>query len=489
MDSASVPLSADVPSSSFVVTPASIPASSSSASSSFSSQCSSSNVSSSPLPLQFLRQSADDPCGRFLSPPCLLVPSDRYEREPFPPIPTTATELQSLAAKQSGILADLESLASQIASRLGRNLPQVPKSKEDSVDLRELVEKQQVVLSLYGCLSIEMNVIYNEARIMLGHEKGGILEGSPLNVPCSPPKGPNSLSVWLNEFVGKGEESRLNKEYEVCGDVGGNVAVAMRVRDRMRVGIVSAWEKDNLECPTREIDILKEVGGKNFVVPLLDSEIFPAGVYFLVLPLFPDNENVGEEISGDAETRRKCIWQLLKAVEHCHNNGVIHGKISQGVLLYHPNSSLLTLADFSHATNQQYRFPPSNLPFTHYFAPELLEDPFAPFTAPADIWSIGIVLAEWALHQRLCFGDNRHTLLSNLNKFHDDLMCPHGKRLGSGWAAVDEEEKNFIWWLLNRPPSLRPSASTALGHPYFAGLTQEWKDWQEKLFATVVGFY
>ena len=108
------------------------------------------------------------------------------------------------------------------------------------------------------------------------------------------------------------------------------------------------------------------------------------------------------------ESEVKCLaMQLLSAIEHVHNNWIVHRDIKLSNLLYNAKGQL-KLADFGLARTLSHP-PPPNLTQTvvtlWYRAPELLLGSET-YSFPVDIWSAGCIVGELLLCQPLLPGKN-----------------------------------------------------------------------------------
>eukprot|EP00270_Netrium_digitus_P014497 TRINITY_DN4928_c0_g1_i1.p1 TRINITY_DN4928_c0_g1~~TRINITY_DN4928_c0_g1_i1.p1 ORF type:complete len:371 (+),score=7.85 TRINITY_DN4928_c0_g1_i1:39-1115(+) len=186
--------------------------------------------------------------------------------------------------------------------------------------------------------------------------------------------------------------------------------------------------------------------------------------------------------------------QILLALCHCHQNGIIHRDVKpENILLknYHPSNSShstgskencelclpssadckahqkmsclkglsLKLADFGFATTfSTDRMQVSGLYGTSwYMAPEVVTGKF--YGPEVDLWSAGVV----------CF-----TALGGFMPFfgHDDVeifqsIIEANPKMNCGrWLHISENAKDFVCKLLSREPKVRLTAESALSHPW-----------------------
>ena len=108
------------------------------------------------------------------------------------------------------------------------------------------------------------------------------------------------------------------------------------------------------------------------------------------------------------ESEVKClVLQLLSAVEHIHNNWIVHRDIKLSNLLYNSKGQL-KLADFGLARTLSYPPPAALTPTVvtlWYRAPEVLLGSSS-YSFPIDVWSVGCILGELLLNQALLPGNS-----------------------------------------------------------------------------------
>mmetsp|Transcript_35242 Transcript_35242/g.92201 ORF Transcript_35242/g.92201 Transcript_35242/m.92201 type:complete len:487 (+) Transcript_35242:303-1763(+) len=180
------------------------------------------------------------------------------------------------------------------------------------------------------------------------------------------------------------------------------------------------------------------------------------------------------------------MYQLCKALEHMHRNGIFHRDVKPENILLDLEDNL-KLADFGSCRGIY-----SKVPFTEYIstrwyrAPEcLLTDGYYGFKM--DTWSVGCVFFEVATLRPLFPGTNELDQLDKIHgilgvpdrivmnkirknsmhmsfKFRDTPGCGLAKCLPHGSAHF----LDVLAGLLEYDPDERMSARQALRHPYFA---------------------
>jgi cell division cycle 2-like protein len=178
--------------------------------------------------------------------------------------------------------------------------------------------------------------------------------------------------------------------------------------------------------------------------------------------------------------------QLLSAMEHLHDNWVIHRDLKTSNLLYN-NKGQLKVADFGLA--REYGSPLK--PYTHnvvtlwYRAPELLLGQKL-YTPAIDMWSVGCIFAELISKEPLMPGrseldqiDKIFKLLGTANEkiWPGFSQLPGAKKINFAIQPYNNLRQKFpllteaAFDLLNRfltyDPAKRITAAEALRHPYF----------------------
>jgi cyclin-dependent kinase 7 len=235
----------------------------------------------------------------------------------------------------------------------------------------------------------------------------------------------------------------------------------------------------------RELKLLQELRHPN-IVRLLDVYVHKNDVNLVLEYLEGDLERVIRD--GDLLLREEQVkhymLMLLRGLEHCHRNWVLHRDIKPGNLLIAANGEL-KITDFGLA--KVYGSPERNLSpqacTRWYRAPELLFGSRA-YGAAADIWSAGCVFAELMIRVPLFSGDSD---IDQLSKIFACLGTPRE----SDWPAMKElpdflpfepvpptplraifpaasaDALDLLAQMLRFSPAARPSASDALRHRYF----------------------
>ncbi|PRP76403.1 hypothetical protein PROFUN_15257 [Planoprotostelium fungivorum] len=243
----------------------------------------------------------------------------------------------------------------------------------------------------------------------------------------------------------------------------------------------------------REIQALRRLAPHPCIVKLLDV-VFdkPTGRLALVFELM--DMNIYELIRGRKtylqESKVKSyMYQLLKAIDHMHRNGIFHRDIK-------PENLLLTQDTLKLADLGSCRGIKSKQPFTEYIstrwyrAPEcLLTDGY--YTHKMDMWGVGCVMFEVLSLYPLFPGTNE---LDQIQRIHNIIGTPPTEVLNKMRRRSTHMNFNFppkvgtgidkllpnasadcldlLKKLLAYNPDERLSSRTALKHPYFKDLRE-----------------
>lgn len=243
----------------------------------------------------------------------------------------------------------------------------------------------------------------------------------------------------------------------------------------------------------REIQALERLSPHAHIIKLLEVLYDgPTGRLALVFELM--EMNMYEAIKGRPhylpENRVKFyIYQLMKAIDHMHRNGIFHRDIKpENILLL---DDTVKLADFGSCRGIYSKPPLTEYISTRWYrAPEwLLTDGY--YGYKMDIWGVGWVFFEVLSLFPLFPGDNEldqihkiHNILGTpeqelLDRFqkhatHMEFDFPTKKYVGISRliSHVSKECQELILWMITYNPDDRPSASQIIKHPYFKDLKE-----------------
>uniref|UniRef100_A0A6I8S8F9 calcium/calmodulin-dependent protein kinase n=1 Tax=Xenopus tropicalis TaxID=8364 RepID=A0A6I8S8F9_XENTR len=215
------------------------------------------------------------------------------------------------------------------------------------------------------------------------------------------------------------------------------------------------------ECVLRKIFFLLPA----FVIRLHDS-ISEEGHHYLVFDLVTGGELfediVAREYYSEADASH-CIQQILEAVLHCHQMGVVHRDLKPENLLLASKlkGAAVKLADFGLAIEvegeQQAWFGFAGTP--GYLSPEVLRKD--PYGKAVDLWACGVILYILLVGYPPFWDEDQHRLYQQIKAGAYDFPSPE-------WDTVTPEAKDLINKMLTINPSKRITAAEALKHPWIS---------------------
>ncbi|EFJ48737.1 hypothetical protein VOLCADRAFT_31617, partial [Volvox carteri f. nagariensis] len=180
-----------------------------------------------------------------------------------------------------------------------------------------------------------------------------------------------------------------------------------------------------------------------------------------------DGGGLVERLAASATyCEREVAWlvrQLLAAVQHLHDNAIIHMDIKPENLVFasRRDDSCVKLIDFSLASFFYSPTDPGGTP--DFVAPELLTRPehYAKNGCgpEVDMWAVGVMIF-FLLSGQTPF--QAPTLEAVLQRVKTGEWAFHGRR----WALVSEGARDLVSSLLKPDPAQRLSAAEALEHPW-----------------------
>lgn len=193
--------------------------------------------------------------------------------------------------------------------------------------------------------------------------------------------------------LGQGMFSNVLRARDTCAGVGeANVEVALKV---IRSNDTMA------KAAQQEIVILRKLAGadpdnRRHVVRLLRTFDYRAHT-FLVFESFALNlrevlKKYGRNVGLSLSAVHAYSQQLLIALKHLRNCGVIHADIKPDNILVNERRNMIKLADFGSAMFDGDNEITPYLVSRFYRAPEIILG--LPYSHPLDIWSVGCVLYE-----------------------------------------------------------------------------------------------
>uniref|UniRef100_A0A8P4GJK8 calcium/calmodulin-dependent protein kinase n=1 Tax=Dicentrarchus labrax TaxID=13489 RepID=A0A8P4GJK8_DICLA len=256
----------------------------------------------------------------------------------------------------------------------------------------------------------------------------------------------------LYEELGKGAFSVVRRCVKLCT---GQEHAAKIINTKK----LSARDHQKLEREARICRLLKHSN----IVRLHDS-ISEEGFHYLLFDLVTGGELfediVAREYYSEADASH-CIQQILEAVLHCHQMGVVHRDLKPENLLLASKckNAAVKLADFGLAIEvqgeQQAWFGFAGTP--GYLSPEVLRK--EAYGKPVDIWACGVILYILLVGYPPFWDEDQHKLYQQIKAGAYDFPSPE-------WDTVTPEAKNLINQMLTINPAKRITAQEALKHPW-----------------------
>lgn len=251
--------------------------------------------------------------------------------------------------------------------------------------------------------------------------------------------------------------------YDIEETIGkGNFAVVKMARHRItksRVAIKiidkSHLDESNLEKVNREVQIMKLLNHphllKLYQVMETNNMLYIVMEYATRGEMFAHIDKNGKLSEPEA---RKLFWQILSAVEYCHNNRVVHRDLKTENLLLDENLNV-KIADFGFSNytkeNELLKTWCGSPP---YAAPEIFEG--KEYEGPAiDIWSLGVVLYVLVCAALPFDGESVHEVRDRV--LEGRFRVPY---------YMSSELEDLIRKILVKNPAQRYTLNQIKGHPW-----------------------
>lgn len=287
------------------------------------------------------------------------------------------------------------------------------------------------------------------------------------------------------------------EKYENLGLVGeGSYGMVMKCRHKESNQIVAIKkfiesEDDKMvkKIALREIRMLKQLRHDNLVNLI---EVFRRKKRLFLVFEFVDH-TVLDELERypnglDENAVKKVLWQVLRAIEFCHNHNIIHRDVKPENILV-SKSGVVKLCDFGFA--RTLATGPGEV-YTDYVAtrwyraPELLVGD-TKYGRAVDVWALGCLLAEMLTGEPLFPGDsdidqlyhiiskignltNRHKEIFHRNPLFVGMKLPEVKEVEpfeKRFHRVSAAAMDIMKLCLKMDPSERPWCSQLLKHEFF----------------------
>jgi len=225
-------------------------------------------------------------------------------------------------------------------------------------------------------------------------------------------------------------------------------------------------EKD-FEGLVKEVDIISSLDHPNIIK---FYETYHDKYYFhLVMELCKGKDSFNQIVMIEKCEEKKVvslIAKVLLAIAHCHSRGITHRDLKPENILFENDKpdAEIKIIDFGlsrkYAKDEKMH---SVLGTPYYVAPEVLK---GNYNEKCDIWSIG------AMTYLLLCGQYPFNGTSDKEIF-DNILNSNIKFNSPMWNKISNNAKSFVKLCLEKNPDKRPSAITALDHPWFTNVLNE----------------
>ncbi|KAG5495646.1 hypothetical protein GH5_03311 [Leishmania sp. Ghana 2012 LV757] len=283
--------------------------------------------------------------------------------------------------------------------------------------------------------------------------------------------------------------------YETLGILGeGTYGVVVKARSRITGKLVAIkrfkqTEQDEhvRKTSTREVRMLQLLRHPNVI--RLEDVFRREGKLYLVFEFVSNTilqllENTARGLSR--RELRRYTYQLLRGIEFCHRNNVIHRDVKpENVLI--DESGLLKLCDFGFARQMSAKGKYTDYVATRWYrAPELLVGDVA-YGKPVDVWALGCMFAELSDGQPLFPGESdldqlclilqtcgpvpvRMVLIFEHNPLYNGISFPHSSIVYTLKERYHRESDDWLQLLnscLQPDPAQRLTCTELMELPYF----------------------
>ncbi|KAG7541828.1 Protein kinase-like domain superfamily [Arabidopsis thaliana x Arabidopsis arenosa] len=306
---------------------------------------------------------------------------------------------------------------------------------------------------------------------------------------------------WLISVAGEAllgwipdRESNFEKQEQIGG---GTFSKVFKARDLLRNKTVALKRirfdlnnSESIKCIAREIMILRKLDHPNVIklegLMLVDHD---SSTLYLIFE-YMEHDLLGlSSLLGVqfTEPQVKCYMrQLLRGLDHCHTNHVLHRDIKSSNLLINGNG-VLKIADFGLAT---FFDPHNSVPLTTHVAtlwyrpPELLLGA-SHYGVGIDLWSTGCVIGELYAGKPILPGKNEtdqlHKIFQLCGSPSEDYwtklklqlstplrpIFPYGSHIAETFKQFPTSVISLLETLLSIDPDFRGTAASALKSKFF----------------------
>ncbi|KAL2188431.1 Pkinase-domain-containing protein [Thermothelomyces heterothallicus CBS 203.75] len=308
------------------------------------------------------------------------------------------------------------------------------------------------------------------------------------------PQTARALKTWTRVMDGKRHAASF-QQLEKLGE--GTYATVFKGRNRQTGELVALKEihldseEGTPSTAIREISLMKELKHENIVA--LHDVIHTENKLMLVFEYMDGDLKKYMDTQGDRGALKPPViksfmYQLLKGIDFCHKNRVLHRDLKPQNLLINSKGQL-KLGDFGLA--RAFGIPVntfSNEVVTLWYrAPDVLLGSRT-YNTSIDIWSAGCIMAEMFSGRPLFPGTTNEDQiirifrimgtpsertwpgLSQFPEYKDSWQTYATQPLSSILPQIDPVGIDLLQRLLQLRPELRLSAAEALAHPWFNDL-------------------
>ena len=221
----------------------------------------------------------------------------------------------------------------------------------------------------------------------------------------------------------------------------------------------------------QEIGILRLVGSHPYIADLIDTYV-TVDFIFLIFELCRKGELyelLNSNVHLSEKRIRNYMKQLLQAVKHCHDLGILHRDLKPENILIQDDMEHIKLTDFGLARPLDKKTKLFKLCGTPgYLAPEIYRSGMLVqshqlckgYSYPVDSWACGIILFI-LLFGRPPFYDRRRLKMIKMICDNDHATT------GNDWDTITDDAKDLINGLLDKNAETRMTIEQALNHKIF----------------------
>ena len=288
----------------------------------------------------------------------------------------------------------------------------------------------------------------------------------------------------IESFIGSGKYSDVFIGYK------GNTKVALKVLKPVRS-----------QKYTREAKILYDLKGGTNIVQLIEIVQNPKNLQYTIVSEYIKNVEYSKLYRTFTDHDcRYYLFQLMRALQYCHSQGIMHRDVKPQNIMYDPESKKLRLIDWGLA---EFYIPKNryniHVASRHFKAIELLVD-YQCYDYSVDIWGFGVTMAsiisrrmpffhgedDFDMVTKICQVLGKNDLTAYLNKYGIDIPEQMAKKL----PKSPKERRDLSIYFQNPELSSREAidlidrclrydhmdritAEDALKHPYFDPVRDE----------------